>query len=318
MRCAAISPLRRAPHGDHRRHRQHRPAVGVQPRRRLAEDAGQSGRYYRRSRQSRRLCCRSLGPVVGCLARLHEQRRPTTTMATSLDTNRSKAYGLAYFEADHPLHQRPSAHPVADHLPQPPRQHDRFPIVRRRGPLALIGLSTAVPTRPGHASGEVGRVQLDRLARSLEQAGARDLFRVVLLHHPPGVVEAPMHKRLTDAEGFRAVIAQSGAELILHGHEHRFRFGELARPEGPGAGVRGTVGLDAAAAERRRRAVPPAPHRAASRPLAAGNPHPHLPDRRVRGSSSERRTMNFELASVGFDSRRQIVLITSSASGREG
>jgi hypothetical protein len=126
---------------------------------------------------------------------------------------------------------------VPHHVPRrdvgPSGQHDRFPIVRRRGPLALIGLSSAVPTRPGHASGEVGRLQLDRLAQSLEQARDRDLFRVVLLHHPPGIVEAPLHKRLTDAEGFRAVIARSGAELILHGHEHRFRFSEIRGPKGP-------------------------------------------------------------------------------------
>jgi 3',5'-cyclic AMP phosphodiesterase CpdA len=109
---------------------------------------------------------------------------------------------------------------------------DGFPIFRRRGPIALIGLSTAVPTSPGKSSGRVGKRQLERLDEFLERAGNGGLFRVVLLHHPPRAQEAPKHKQLTDAEQFRAVIAAKGAELILHGHEHRFRYVELAGPGG--------------------------------------------------------------------------------------
>lgn len=112
--------------------------------------------------------------------------------------------------------------------------HEGFPIVRRRGPVALIGLSTAVPTRPGRSSGRVGALQLQRLDDHLRRAGDAGLFRVVLLHHPPRALEAPRHKQLTDAEAFRGVISKTGAELILHGHEHRFRYLELP---GPGGGV---------------------------------------------------------------------------------
>jgi 3',5'-cyclic AMP phosphodiesterase CpdA len=111
--------------------------------------------------------------------------------------------------------------------------HDAFPIVRRRGPLALIGLSTALPTAPGRSSGRIGSRQLERLASCLVVAGSAKLFRVVLLHHPPMADDAPEHKRLADAEDFREVIARSGAELVLHGHEHRFRFSELRGPRGP-------------------------------------------------------------------------------------
>jgi 3',5'-cyclic AMP phosphodiesterase CpdA len=109
---------------------------------------------------------------------------------------------------------------------------DRFPFVRRRGPMAIIGLSTATPTAPGHASGMIGRGQMQRLATFLAAAGASKLFRVVLLHHPP-FGDAPKHKSLTDAAEFQSVIAHAGAELILHGHEHRFRFNELRGPLGP-------------------------------------------------------------------------------------
>ena len=122
--------------------------------------------------------------------------------------------------------------PVETRLAAPP-DYDAFPIVRRRGPLALIGLSTALPTAPGRSSGRVGRRQLERLTSCLAKAASAKLFRVVLLHHPPIADDAPEHKSLTDAGDFRDVIARAGAELILHGHEHRFRFSELCGPCGP-------------------------------------------------------------------------------------
>src|SRR5262249_11580287 len=43
-----------------------------------------------------------------------------------------------------------------------------FPFVRLRGPLAIIGLSTAVPRVPLVASGELGRAQLAALSRALD------------------------------------------------------------------------------------------------------------------------------------------------------
>ncbi len=60
---------------------------------------------------------------------------------------------------------------------------DRFPFLRRRGDVALIALSTGVPTGPFMATGRLGAGQLSRLAETLEQT--RDLFRIVLIHHPP-------------------------------------------------------------------------------------------------------------------------------------
>ncbi len=110
---------------------------------------------------------------------------------------------------------------------------DCFPFVRRRGPLAIIGCSTAIPTAPGHASGMIGPGQLQRIASCLAAAGAAKLFRVVLLHHPPLAEDIPRQKSLIDAREFQSVIAREGAELILHGHEHRFRFNELRGPLGP-------------------------------------------------------------------------------------
>ena len=59
-----------------------------------------------------------------------------------------------------------------------------FPFVRRRGPLALIGVSSAVPTLPLMATGQLGRAQLDALDRRLAKMSAEDAFRVLLVHHP--------------------------------------------------------------------------------------------------------------------------------------
>ena len=107
-----------------------------------------------------------------------------------------------------------------------------YPFVRRRGPLAIVGLSTGLPTAPFLATGKLGREQLDALAQTLEALGAENVFRTVLIHHPPAGTR-PLHKRLTDAAAFRAVIARSGAELILTGHDHRALHEEIAGPRGP-------------------------------------------------------------------------------------
>jgi 3',5'-cyclic AMP phosphodiesterase CpdA len=105
-----------------------------------------------------------------------------------------------------------------------------FPFVRRRGDLALIGLTTAEPSEPGMAYGRVGADQLRRLADLLDTTGRDGLFRIVLIHHPPLGLRVPRRKRLLDADAFGRVLARHGAELVLHGHNHRFDFGFLAGP----------------------------------------------------------------------------------------
>src|SRR5215510_14076094 len=64
----------------------------------------------------------------------------------------------------------------------PDESPDRFPFVRRRGPVALFGLSSALPTAPFMASGDLGAAQLERLAALLPRLAG--MFRVVLIHHP--------------------------------------------------------------------------------------------------------------------------------------
>jgi 3',5'-cyclic AMP phosphodiesterase CpdA len=96
-----------------------------------------------------------------------------------------------------------------------------FPFLRRRGPLALIGVSTSVPSLPFLAIGRVGADQLLRLETILDDCGREGLYRVVLIHHPPTSRPSRYLKRLTDGPRLRDVLARHGAELVIHGHNHR-------------------------------------------------------------------------------------------------
>jgi 3',5'-cyclic AMP phosphodiesterase CpdA len=95
-----------------------------------------------------------------------------------------------------------------------------FPFVRRRGPLALIGVSSAVPTPPIMATGWLGRAQRDALDGILSQLSSEPVFRVLLIHHPLRSEKAARHKRLTDSDEVLALLKRHGVELILHGHDH--------------------------------------------------------------------------------------------------
>lgn len=93
-----------------------------------------------------------------------------------------------------------------------------FPGLRRRGPLALISLSTAVPTLPLMATGTLGRDQLAALEQLLERLATEDVFRVLLVHHP--LKSKASQKRMTDSADLLALLKRHGVELILHGHDH--------------------------------------------------------------------------------------------------
>jgi 3',5'-cyclic AMP phosphodiesterase CpdA len=93
-----------------------------------------------------------------------------------------------------------------------------FPFLRRRGPIALIGLSSAVPTPPLMATGTLGRGQRDALERLLTNLAGEDAFRVLLVHHPLRSDSRP--KRLTDSKPLLALLKKHGVDLVLHGHDH--------------------------------------------------------------------------------------------------
>jgi 3',5'-cyclic AMP phosphodiesterase CpdA len=102
-----------------------------------------------------------------------------------------------------------------------PRGAAPFPYLRVRGEVAIIGLTSGVPTGPLMASGKLGKKQLAVFAELLRETGAKNLARVVLIHHPPLANAAPPLRGLSDAAEFGKIVRERGAEAILHGHIHK-------------------------------------------------------------------------------------------------
>ena len=125
---------------------------------------------------------------------------------------------------------------LSDKAPAPPGSSSGvyriFPSRRIRGPMALIGVCTAHPSAPYLAVGTIGRAQLQKLEQIMDQATRQNLFRVILIHHPPAAGTVSWRKRLTDAAEFQALVQQYGADLILHGHAHRAARNQLPVPGG--------------------------------------------------------------------------------------
>jgi 3',5'-cyclic AMP phosphodiesterase CpdA len=109
---------------------------------------------------------------------------------------------------------------------------DSFPFVRQRDGVALIGVSSACPMPLTSAGGRLGGAQIERLRAKLVDLGRRDLFRILLIHHPP--FEDPHHRRkgLEDIADLRRAIGEAGVELILHGHTHRSSLNRIEVPNG--------------------------------------------------------------------------------------
>jgi len=97
---------------------------------------------------------------------------------------------------------------------------NRFPWVRRFGKVALIGLSSAVPTAPFVAAGELGASQRDALTRILRELGSEGYFRLVMVHHPPLIGMSGPRRGLRDVNELQIILEQEGAELVVFGHRH--------------------------------------------------------------------------------------------------
>ncbi|PIV77354.1 MAG: metallophosphoesterase [Rhodobacteraceae bacterium CG17_big_fil_post_rev_8_21_14_2_50_63_15] len=108
-----------------------------------------------------------------------------------------------------------------------------FPTLRRRGGIALIALSSAIASPPGLAVGALGRAQIDRLVPILRQTRQENLFRVLLIHHPPIDGTVRHRKRLRDGADLRALLEREGIELVLHGHSHKSHHQVLQTRDGP-------------------------------------------------------------------------------------
>ena len=105
-----------------------------------------------------------------------------------------------------------------------------YPILRKRRDVAIIACNSAEATLPFFATGYFRKAQAQRLERILDET--RDMYRIVMIHHPPFANATPWYKRLVGQESFREVILKQGAELILHGHTHLDTKTDIEGPQG--------------------------------------------------------------------------------------
>lgn len=98
---------------------------------------------------------------------------------------------------------------------------EHWPCIRRRGPVTIFALSTSLQTPWFTAYGVVGDEQLERLRTALLDEAYAKSMRLVAIHHSPAEPRASSRVRgLRDRSGLYKVLEETGAELILHGHEH--------------------------------------------------------------------------------------------------
>ena len=110
-----------------------------------------------------------------------------------------------------------------------------YPYVKKRDGVALIGLCSGIPRAPFIASGRLGLEQREAFERMLAETGRAGLARVVMLHHPPRISDPGGHigRGLSDHVGFAKAIRRHGADLIIHGHNHKLYVDHLPGPTRP-------------------------------------------------------------------------------------
>jgi 3',5'-cyclic AMP phosphodiesterase CpdA len=104
-----------------------------------------------------------------------------------------------------------------------------FPYLRMRNGVALIGLSSGVPTAPFLASGRLGSKQRGRLDALLADLAGQNLPRVIMVHHPPNRGGGGAGRSLTDRREFEEIVSHRGAHLVVHGHNHRMTISYIER-----------------------------------------------------------------------------------------
>jgi len=104
-----------------------------------------------------------------------------------------------------------------------------FPYLRMRNGIALIGLSSGVPTAPFLASGRLGSKQRGRLDALLADLARQNMARVIMVHHPPNRGGGGAGRSLTDRREFEEIVSRRGAHLVVHGHNHRMTISYIER-----------------------------------------------------------------------------------------
>ncbi len=99
----------------------------------------------------------------------------------------------------------------------------RYPYVKLRKNVAVIGMSTAVPRGPLMAAGQFGAAQIDQLAKLLEHPEVKSRTKVILQHHPAHNLRnraIAYLEGLHDSKHMLRTLNRLEHGLILHGHSH--------------------------------------------------------------------------------------------------
>lgn len=121
----------------------------------------------------------------------------------------------------------------ADGAMRAPADETDFPFVRSIDDLSFVFANSSPPTAPGLATGRLGRDQIDRLGAVLCGLRDKDHCRILILHHPITNGATPRRKALDDAGALRALLKETGVDLVLHGHTHRSILAHVETKDGP-------------------------------------------------------------------------------------
>jgi 3',5'-cyclic AMP phosphodiesterase CpdA len=121
-----------------------------------------------------------------------------------------------------------------------------FPYLHHRGPVDIVGLSSAVATPPAVSLGRIGQIQLEKTEALLNRIKADQRPCLLMIHHPPQDGAASPRRALSDRKKLQELLARMPVDLVLHGHLHYPIRATLDTPSGPipvlGAASASTLG----------------------------------------------------------------------------
>ncbi len=100
------------------------------------------------------------------------------------------------------------------------------------GNVAVIGINSGMPTPLFKAYGEVTSRQLSALSSILDACREANLYRCVVVHHPPLPGLTRRSRALRNDDVFSELLQKKGAELVLYGHNHRQQHRRLETVDG--------------------------------------------------------------------------------------
>ncbi len=107
-----------------------------------------------------------------------------------------------------------------------------LPFVRVVNDVALIALNSGVPTPLFKAYGRLNENSLDAVGHILNACKEADLYRCVILHHPPLPGITTLSRGLQNDHLLQALLREAGAELVLYGHNHKQHHEKLTTNHG--------------------------------------------------------------------------------------